>query len=86
MKSSFDLAMERLGGLKKISDKKKELIAEIESKTKAKVAETELAAENKIKTCKDPYEIEKIKTKLASDISSIRDKAEQEKEKIRNQD
>lgn len=86
MKSSFELAMEKLGGIKELAPEKKKLISEIEAKNKAKIAELELAAENKIKTCTDIYEIEKIKANLASEISSIREKNEREKEKIRNQD
>ncbi len=85
MKSSFELAMERLGGINKVSDEKKKKIAEIESKFRAKIAQIEISAEKKMKSETVPDEMEKIRSLLASEIASLKEKCENEKEKIRQQ-
>ncbi len=85
MKSSFELAMERLGGIRDLPPEKKKLIAEIESKFKAKIAQAEMSAQDKIRKCGTADEIEKIRSALASELASLREKSEREKEKARSQ-
>jgi hypothetical protein len=85
MKSSFELAMERLGGLKNISEKMKKKIAETESKFKAKIAAIQITAEGRIKSAADIESAKKIKASIAEEISSLNEKCEQEKNKIRNE-
>jgi hypothetical protein len=85
MKSSFELAMERLGGLNNISEKIKKKIAETESKFKAKIAATQITAESRIKSAADFESAKKIKASIAEEISSLNEKCEQEKNKIRNE-
>ena len=85
MKSSFELAMERLGGLKNISEKMKKKIAETESKFKAKIAAIQITAEGRIKSAADIESAKKIKASIAEEISSLNEKCEQEKNKSRNE-
>ncbi len=85
MKSSFELAMERLGGAaKRLSDEQKRQIAEIDSVYKAKIAELKLRSEEKIKKSDNAEELEKVRKELSARISELEAKCEEEKEKARN--
>ena len=89
LKSSFDLAMERLAGRegqgKSLSDQQKKAIAEAERKAKAKVAELEIMLKSRLAQAGDDLEkAEKIKNNHQQEIAKIRAKAEEEKERIRN--
>lgn len=85
MKSAFDLAMERLGKpIQELSDEQKTAIAEIESKCKAKIAEAELARDERIvKANGDFQQIEQIKEDFTVEFASINSRREREKEQIR---
>ncbi|HCE46070.1 MAG TPA: hypothetical protein DET40_21205 [Lentisphaeria bacterium] len=84
MKSSFELAMDRLGGtMKKLTDQQKKAIADVESKFKSKVVQAQLASEDRIK--KTPDEADKIMKQTASEVSSLQEKCESEKKKIRGE-
>ena len=87
MKSAFDLAMEKFGGvIKDLSEDKKAAIAEIESKYKAKLAEAELARDEKIAKAKWDFQaIEQIREDYSVEAASINSRREQAKAKIRNQ-
>lgn len=87
MKSSFELAMERLGGpLKKLSEKQKAKIAEIDSKYKAKIAEAELMAQARIRKSEgNPAAIEQIQNDLVVEFASLRSKREKEKNTVREE-
>lgn len=89
LKSSFDLAMERLAqrgdrGVS-LSDEQKKTIAEAEQKTKAKIAELEIMLRSRIIEAQDDGEkIEKLRNQHQMETTKIRTKAEEEKERIRN--
>ena len=90
LKSSFDLAMERLTGRegqgKSLSDQQKKAIAEAERKAKAKVAELEIMLQSRLAQAGDDMEkAEKIKSNHQHEITKIREKAEEEKERIRQE-
>ena len=89
MKSSYELAMERMGGSedKPLDEKQKEKIAEIETKYKAKIAERKIFLEKSVDDALakgDQAEAEEARKILAQEISSLEEKAESEKDKIRN--
>ena len=90
MKSAYELAMERMGDdgdNKPLTDEQKEQIAEIESKYKAKIAERKIFLEKSLSDAieqQDPEEAEKNRRQLAVETARLEDKAEAEKEKIRN--
>ncbi|MFA6567331.1 MAG: hypothetical protein WCS96_03895 [Victivallales bacterium] len=84
MKSSFELAMERLGGpAKKLTEAQKKDIAEIESRYKSKIVQIQLASEDRIR--KSPDDADKIRKQIASEIASLQEKCESEKNKIRGE-
>ena len=89
MKSSYELAMERMGGGddNPLTDKQKEQIAEIDTKYKAKIAERKIFLEKSVDDAVakgDQAEAEEARKTLAQEISSLEEKAESEKDKIRN--
>ena len=89
MKSAYELAMERMGGGddNPLTDEQKEQIAEIDTKYKAKIAERKIFLEKSVDdavTKGDQAEAEEARKILAQEISSLEDKAESEKDKIRN--
>ena len=89
MKSSYELAMERMGGGddKPLTDEQKEKIAEIDTRYKAKIAERKIFLEKSVEEAVakgDQAEAEEARKILAQEISSLEDKAESEKDKIRN--
>lgn len=86
MKSAYELALERSGGIQnRVSDEVKQKLAEIEQIRKAKVAEAELSAQQRLAREEDPAKIEEIKSGLITEIASINDRYEHEKEKARKQ-
>jgi hypothetical protein len=91
MKTSFELAMERLGQASptvKLTEKQKLAIAELESKGKAKLAERELLLRGEIELAisKGDYEAqEQLEKQLASDRKSIQADLEEKKEQVRQQ-
>ena len=89
MKSAYELAMERMGGGddNPLTDKQKEQIAEIDTKYKAKIAERKIFLEKSVDDAVakgDQAEAEEARKILAQEISSLEEKAESEKDKIRN--
>lgn len=85
MKSAYELALERSGGiLNAVPEEIKEKLAEIERIRKAKVAEAELSAQQRIARESDPEKAAEVKEALVTEIAAINDKYEREKEKIRN--
>ncbi|MEC8044168.1 MAG: hypothetical protein VX130_06205 [Verrucomicrobiota bacterium] len=89
MKSAYELAMERMGGGddNPLTDEQKEQIAEIDTKFKAKIAERKIFLEKSVDDAVakgDQAEAEEARKILAQEISSLEDKAESEKDKIRN--
>ena len=89
MKSAYELAMEKSddGSDKPLTDEQKEQIAEIDSKYKAKIAERKIFLEKSLSEAIEQHnheEADTISRQLADEIAGLEDKAEAEKEKIRN--
>lgn len=85
MKSAYELALERSGGiLNAVPEEIKEKLAEIEQIRKAKVAEAELSAQQRIARESDPEKAVEVKEALVTEIAAINDKYEREKDKVRN--
>ena len=86
MKSSFELAMERLGGsTKKLSDDQKIKIAEIDSKYKAKIAGIKLRSQEDLAKTANPEEDDKIRKEVSDEIQRLESKCEKEKDKVRTE-
>ncbi len=87
MKSSYELAMERMGGDENpLTDEQKQKISEIESKYQAKIAERKIFLEKSVQDAlakSDLSEAEEARTILAQEVAKLEAKAEAEKEKIR---
>ena len=84
MKSAWELALERTGGkLAEISDEKKKAIAEIDVKYKSKIAAADLSAQSHLAKERDAAKIDEITEGLATEIASLKDKCEREKEAVR---
>ena len=88
LKSALDLAMERLtqrdGALAKLTDVQKAALAEVDRKTKAKLAEREILGSDQLaKAGDDPEKVEPIKAIQRAEIEKIKTRAEKEKERIR---
>jgi len=90
MKSSYELAMERLnkqhGKVAALTDKQKATLAEIEQRSRAKVAETEILYRDRIKDAGASGkfdEIAKLDAEMKMEITRIRDRAESEKDSVR---
>jgi hypothetical protein len=89
MKSSYELAMERLGKASptvKLTDDQKKEIAELESKCAAKVAERELSLKGEIVKAIDKGDaeaVQQLEKQLLSDRKTLRADCEEKKEKVR---
>ncbi|WP_372809156.1 hypothetical protein [Pontiella sp.] len=84
MKSAYELAMERLGGkANPLTNAQKAAIAEIDSKMKAKVAETEIMFDQQLASETDPAKAGFIQQTKQNTIAKIRQDAEDQKESVR---
>ena len=88
MKSSYELAMERMGGGddKPLSDEQKAKIADIDSKYKAKIAERKIFLEKNLSDAQaqgNEEEIELVRRQLNDEVADLEAKSEAEKDKIR---
>jgi hypothetical protein len=88
MKSSYELAMERMGGGddKPLTDEQKVKIAEIDSKYKAKIAERKIFLEKSLSDAQaqgNEEEIELVRRQLNDEVAELEAKSEAEKDKIR---
>jgi hypothetical protein len=89
MKSSYELAMERLNKTAptaKLTDKQKKDLAEIDSKYAAKLAERELLLKDEMTKAVgkgDMEAMEQLEKQLTSDRKSIAAEKESKKEKVR---
>ena len=88
MKSSYELAMERMGGGNRpLTEEQKAKIAEIDSKYKAKIAERKIFLEKSVQDAlaKGSHEeADEARRILAQEVNSLEEKAESEKDKIRD--
>jgi len=90
LKSSFDLAMERLAkrgeGIAALSSEQKEAMAEMASRTKAKIAEIEILYGKKIEEARaagDAEKADKTEEEKRFEIKKLRDREESERARIR---
>ncbi|MDF7826066.1 hypothetical protein P4B35_18695 [Pontiellaceae bacterium B12227] len=84
MKSAYELAMERSSGPSiKLTDEQKAALADIDSKMKAKVAETEIMFDQQLATEADPAKAGLIQQTRQQQIAKIKNDAEEEKESVR---
>ena len=87
MKSSYELAMERLNKnapTKKLSGAQKKELAELDSKYAAKIAEREIALETEIaKAAEDFAKEESLREQLAAERKRLQAELEEKKEQIR---
>lgn len=87
MKSAYELAMERMGGAaRKLTDKQKQALAEVDSRMNAKVAETEIMFDQQLATEADPAKAAFIKQTRHQQITKVKENAEEEKRRIREED
>ena len=90
MKSSYELAMERLGKTSptvKLTNEQKKEIAELESRCIAKTAERELLLKDEILKAIDKGDaeaVQQLEKQLLSDRKSLRANCEEKKEQVRN--
>jgi hypothetical protein len=88
MKSSYELAIERMGGGddKPLTDEQKRNIAEIDSKYRAKIAERKIFLEKNLSDAQvqgNEEEIELVRRQLNDEVTDLEAKSEAEKNKIR---
>lgn len=83
MKSALELAMERSGGVAKLTPKQKKEIEELRAVAKSKIAEEEIMAAKKISGMNDPAAIEQLKGQSAALIRKIEAAVEAKVEKVR---
>jgi hypothetical protein len=89
MKSSYELAMERLSKASpavKLTDKQRAELAEIDSKYAAKIAERELLLQDEFKKAAakgDAEAVEQIEKQLASNRKTLEAERETKKDKVR---
>ena len=88
LKSSWELALARTGGQsdKKLTDKQKTALAELDRVYTAKIAERELDLKPKIAAANakgDAEAVQKLEEILRSEVAKLRAKLDDEKEKVR---
>ena len=90
MKSSYELAMERLSKASpaaKLTNKQRAELAEIDSKYAAKIAERELLLQDEFKKAVakgDMEAVEQIEKQLASNRKTLEAEREEKKDKVRS--
>ena len=85
MKSAYELAMERMGGeAQELTNAQKAAIEEIDSKMKAKIAETEIMFDQQLASEIDPAKAAFAQQTKQEQIAKIRSEAEDDKENVRN--
>jgi hypothetical protein len=84
MKSAYELAMERLGGeTSSLTEQQKQAITELDSKMKARMAETEIMFSQQSNSEPDPAKAALIEQTKRETIAKIRADIELEKDRIR---
>lgn len=87
MKSAYDRAMERFGGqpLRQFSEAQKARLAEIDRLYQARIAEAELAAQDRLaRQGDDAAAQQRVRDDLVVELASLRERCEAEKNKVRN--
>ncbi len=90
LKSSFDLAMDRMAkrgeGMSSLTAEQKEAMAEIARRAKAKVAEIEIMFRPKLEAARaadDPEKLATLEGQLRFEIAKIRERETLDREAIR---
>jgi len=89
MKSSYELAMERLGKSApsvRLSDEKKKQLAELDSKYAAKIAEREIFLKGALRAAAEKGDAEayaQLEKQLVSERRKFQTELEEQKEKVR---
>lgn len=88
MKSAYDLAMSRLeknSPATTVTEEQKKALAEIDSEFGARIAEQRIFLEGEMaKVSGNEHAVMDLRSQLASEISSLEEKRELRKEKIRS--
>jgi len=90
MKSSYELAMERLNKSApsaKLSTKQKAALADLDSRYKAKIAEREIAAKDEITSARlagEREKVEQLQQQLILDRKKLQAELEDKKEAVRH--
>ncbi|RMH58933.1 MAG: hypothetical protein D6679_03040 [Candidatus Hydrogenedentota bacterium] len=87
LKSAYEIAMEKTGGRagRRLTEKEKEKLAEIRKRFDAKIAETRILYEGKIRAAErsgDPGSAEVIREEMMREIEKIEDDREKERKKV----
>ncbi|HEY1717146.1 MAG TPA: hypothetical protein VGH42_02485 [Verrucomicrobiae bacterium] len=87
MKSSYELAMERLNKnapTVKLTDAQKKQLAELDSKYAAKIVEREIALETEIAKAADDFEKEEsLREQLVTECKKLQAELEEKKDQLR---
>jgi len=86
MKSSYEIAMERLNKSSptpKTTTKQKKELAELDSLYAAKIAERELALRREIAEARDPEKVEILSHQLVQERKKLQTDLEEKKERVR---
>jgi len=89
MKTSYELAMERLGKTAptaKLTASQKQQLAELDSQYAAKIAEREIALNGemaKVAATGDSEKLEKLQQELAGERKKLQSELEEKKERVR---
>ena len=90
LKSSFDLAMERLAAKGEaagsITEEQKKALAEVDSEVQAKIAEVEILTNQSLAAARasgDAQKIAQLEAEKKDEVRRIRERGETEKESIR---
>lgn len=85
MKSAYELAMEKLGGVKQISKQQKQKLAEIDSLYDSRKAEAQLRAQTAIEEAAgDSEKAAQIRDDLARELRKLDERREAKKDKVRD--
>jgi hypothetical protein len=84
MKSAYELAMERSGGdPKELTDEQKALIADIDIRMKAGIAEAQIMFDQQLAEESDPAKAALVQQTRRQQIEKIKAAADEEKERVR---
>ncbi|AKJ63869.1 hypothetical protein [Kiritimatiella glycovorans] len=89
IKSAYELALERLGGEKSsLSAGQKQALAEVDTKTGARVAEQSILYDQRIQDARatgDHAAVQELEGAKTAEINRLREEAEEEKNRIRGE-
>ena len=83
MKSAYERALEKFGGIREMDEGKKKRIAEIDRMYMSKIVGLELSYQDKIDAANTEDERGKLRHFMHGEIESLNEKAEKEKEGVR---